>query len=118
MRRSRTSDAGRGILFSQMASDADRESRKKLFDPSTVNLRNSAWQAGVRVEAHKGMNQDPDQNPSLGIQMIPYDEAWQIISDVNVQWRREVDPDQPQGQWTQWNDVPVYVDPNVYNIDV
>ena len=65
--------------------------------PSTINLRNSAWHAGVRVEAHQGINQDPDLNPSLGIQVIRYDEAWPIISAVNVQWRREVDPPQPQG---------------------
>lgn len=53
--------------------------------PSTINLRNSAWHAGVRVEAHQGINQDPDLNPSLGIQVIRYDEVWPIISAVNVQ---------------------------------
>jgi hypothetical protein len=86
--------------------------------PSTINLRNSAWQAGVRVEAHQGINQDPDLNPSLGTQVIQYDEVWPIISAVNLQWRREVDPPQPQGQWTQWYTVPVSHEDDVYNIEV
>ena len=45
-----------------------------------ITLHNGAWQAGVTVEARKGMSFDFDQNESLGTQTIAYQDDWKIHS--------------------------------------
>jgi hypothetical protein len=85
---------------------------------STVNLLNNAWQSGVRTEVHKGNNQDANQNPSLGIRVVAYGDVWPITTTENVQWRRELDPDAPTGQWAGWNEQAYGLDGQTYEIEL
>ena len=72
----------------------------------TITLHNRDWQAGVNVEAHQGMSSDYDQNPSLGTRTLSYENDWVIDSGTDdVQYRRDNNPDQPDGTMTAWTNL-------------
>ncbi len=85
---------------------------------STLNLRNSNWQAGCRTEVHIGNNVDPNLNHSEGVRVVAHGQSWTIVMTQNVQWRREADPDHPQGDWGPWNEQAYLIDNQTYDVDL
>jgi hypothetical protein len=71
-----------------------------------ITLHNRDWHAGVNVEAHQGMSFDPNQNPSLGARLLSYQSDWVIDSGTDdVQYRRDANPDHPDGTMTVWTNI-------------
>lgn len=76
---------------------------KASVPAGSVILVNNAWNR-VTVEVRKGKNDDVNQNPVYETRTIGKGK-WSIpcSSDEGyVWWRREADPDHPNGQWTVW----------------
>jgi hypothetical protein len=70
----------------------------------SVTIVNNAW-ARVSVEVRKGKNADVNQNPVFRTGTMTRGEKWRIpcSSDEGyVWWRRDADPDHPNGQWSPW----------------
>jgi len=70
----------------------------------SVIIVNGAWKS-VNVEARKGKSDDVDQLTAVGTRKMSKDEKWSIpcSSDEGyVWWRRDSDPDHPNGQQTGW----------------
>jgi hypothetical protein len=78
---------------------------------ATITLQNLAWQNGVNVLVHVGNNSDFDQNPSRGQQRIPFNGAWPVECGTdNLQYKRDLDPDNPKGQMGEWVEIPNFGD--------
>jgi hypothetical protein len=71
-----------------------------------MTLHNRDWQNGVNVEARQGSHIVPEQNPSLGTCWLQYNENWVITSGTDdVFYRRDTDPNNPNGNMTEWVDL-------------
>jgi hypothetical protein len=71
-----------------------------------ITLHNRDWNAGVNVEAHQGMALDPNLNQSLGTRRLLFESDWVIDSGTDdVQYRRDTDPDHPDGNMTEWTNL-------------
>ena len=68
----------------------------------TLNLRNPNF-ASVNVEVRIGANADCGANPSFGSRQLQRGGAWTITANNDVCWRRDANPDAPNGTWTSWN---------------
>lgn len=69
----------------------------------SLTLVNTAWNS-VKVEVRKGKSDDVNQNAVYATQTMGKGK-WTIpcSSDEGyVWWRRDADPDHPNGQWTVW----------------
>ena len=68
-----------------------------------INLWNRNWHNGVNVDARVGNYQDCNQNNSIGSRSISYNSSWSIDAGTqDVCYRRDNDPDHPDGSWTGW----------------
>jgi hypothetical protein len=68
----------------------------------TVILANDSWDK-VQVQVTKGNNTNAESNPSLGSRTILRDDNWTILSDgENIWYRRDSNPDNPDGSRTYW----------------
>jgi len=78
---------------------------------STITLQNADWQNGVTVLVHVGNNANFDLNPSRGQQRIPFNGTWPVdCQGFNLQYKRDLDPDNPNGQMGAWTEVPNFGD--------
>ena len=68
----------------------------------TLNLRNANF-ANVNVEVRVGANADCAQNAVFGARQLQRGATWTISANQDVCWRRDVNPDAPNGMWTPWN---------------
>ena len=68
----------------------------------TLNLRNPNF-ANVNVEVRIGPNSDCSQNPAFGTRQLQKGATWTITANQDVCWRRDVNPDAPNGAWSPWN---------------
>lgn len=68
----------------------------------TLTLRNPDF-AAVNVEVRLGKNSDCNQNAAFGTRQMRQGETWTITTGQDVCWRRDTNPAQPNGQWTNWN---------------
>src|SRR6185369_5775009 len=77
-------------------------------ETSTVILMNENW-AKVTVEVRKGNNGEIEKNPSLGKKTLTKGQEWRIESQgESIYYRRDTDPDHPNGKMTVWTHRPVY----------
>lgn len=83
---------------------------------STVNLHNRSWNR-VTVEARIGDDPNPEANRPLGARSLRRGESWVIESEGEDVWyRRDVNPDHPDGKLTVWKHRPCYPRrPDVYD---
>jgi hypothetical protein len=78
---------------------------------ATITLKNSQWNNGVNVLVHVGNNSNYDLNPSRGQQRVAFNGSWPMdCGEANLQYKRDLDPDHPNGQMTGWTDVPNFGD--------
>lgn len=68
----------------------------------TLVLRNPNF-ANVTVEARVGPNADCSQNPIFGTRQLQRNASWTISANQDICWRRDANPDAPNGQWSSWN---------------
>jgi hypothetical protein len=72
----------------------------------SITLHNRDWQNGVNVQAQRGPYLDPNQNTDLGERQLQYNADWIIDSGTDdVQYRRDTDPDHPDGTMTPWTNL-------------
>lgn len=73
-----------------------------------IRIWNRAWANGVTVEAQVG-NGPTGSNMPIGQTRIAHGGSWDIVAaNSNVNYRRDLDPDRPNGQFGDWIDVPNY----------
>ena len=70
--------------------------------PGTINIRNPNF-ATVNVEVRVGPNADCSQNAVFGARQLQRGASWTIQANQDVCWRRDANPDAPNGQWASWN---------------
>lgn len=86
----------------------------------TVILRNKSWNI-VSVEARKGNNTNPEENPPVedSPKTLNLNQDWIIESDAeDVYYRRDADPDNPDGTMTDWTLRPCYGNGETYIEDL
>lgn len=94
-----------GIPAQQAGNSASASPRKAR---TIVILRNTHW-ARVKVEARQGNFQNPMQNRSLGSKVLKRGEAWTIETGrQDLFYRRDADPDHPNGRMNDWHHRPTY----------
>jgi hypothetical protein len=72
------------------------------METDTVILNNENWDR-IQVQVTKGNNTDAESNSSLGTRTLHRDENWTILSaGENIWYRRDSNPDNPDGSWTYW----------------
>jgi len=69
---------------------------------STLALYNQFWTKGVNIEVDFGDGDDSAVNPSRGIRQIAYQADWRVLTAANLRYRRDLNPDNPDGQMTGW----------------
>ena len=75
---------------------------------SIVNLHNRSWDQ-VRVQVRMGNRVNPDENRLLGIFILRRGEFRSIPCEREDVWyRREKNPNNPDGEWTKWVHRPCY----------
>ena len=70
--------------------------------PGTLIIRNPNF-ANVNVEVRVGTNADCGQNAVFGTRQLQRNASWTIQANQDVCWRRDANPDAPNGTWTPWN---------------
>lgn len=84
----------------------------------TVILQNTNWNS-VNVEVRKGNYDNAESNPSLGSRTLTRNSDWTIYSDgEDIFYRRDTDPDHPNGQWTSWIHRPCYGQGHTYEENI
>jgi hypothetical protein len=76
---------------------------------STVHLINADWNS-VNVDVRQGDNGDVNQNNNLGTRNLARNQEWVIQTEQNIQYRWDRDPDNPNGTYTDWVNIPIYPD--------
>jgi len=72
----------------------------------TVTLVNRDW-TSVNVEVRRGNEKDCAQNATFETKKLGRNDEWPVPApDVDVCYRRDLDPDHPNGQWAGWHRVP------------
>lgn len=73
---------------------------------STIVFHNQFWAKGVNIEIHFGDSAGPHVTPSTQIRQIAYQADWRVHTAANLRYRRDLNPDNPDGQMTGWTPVP------------
>ena len=66
-----------------------------------VTFRNTTWDS-VQVEIRIGTTTSCDLDAALAVRTLRRDEAWAVVADGVVCWRREASPGAPSLSWTAW----------------
>jgi hypothetical protein len=83
-----------------------------------VVIHNPSWNQ-VTVEVYVGSNADCNQNaPYNTFHLMRGGAATVNTNGEDVCWRRETDPEHPNGQWTGWNRQSVGTPTSHYDVDV
>jgi hypothetical protein len=70
-----------------------------------VVLVNRTW-TKVNVEVRRGKESDCGKNAAFETKKLLRGESWSVPApDTDVCYRRDRDPDHPNGQWTEWHRV-------------
>jgi hypothetical protein len=77
---------------------------------SVVHIHERDW-AAVNVQVRQGNSPVAENNPLSGTYRLSLDQTHDVFGDVDVWWRRDRDPDNPDGTWYVWNHVVVYGPP-------
>lgn len=81
----------------------------------TVYLENESWKR-VKVEAVMGNKTPPEANSSLGSEILIKGDKWKIDSNgEDIYYRRDADPDNPDGRMQVWTHRPCYGNGAVYH---
>ena len=96
----------------QIAACADKPARVgglnqdvTVIDDPLVVLTNQSWNV-VNVEVRRGGEPECGKNAAFETRQLLYQESWEIPApDVDVCYRRDIDPDLPDGSWTSWRRV-------------
>ena len=72
---------------------------------STLALYNQFWTKGVNIEVDFADRADSPVNPSSRIRQIAYQADWRVHGAANLRYRRDLNPDNPDGQMTGWTTV-------------
>jgi hypothetical protein len=71
-----------------------------------VELTNSRWSA-VNVEVRRGTESDCGLNAAFETRELDRGETWAIpVPQGDLCYRRDRDPDHPNGEWSSWRRVP------------
>ena len=70
--------------------------------PGTIIFRHPNF-TSVNVEVRVGPNADCNDNVEAGARQLPRGATWSLQTNQDVCWRRDLNPDAPNGQWTSWN---------------
>jgi|HubBroStandDraft_1064217.scaffolds.fasta_scaffold1812625_1 hypothetical protein len=69
---------------------------------STLAFYNRFWTKGVNVEVDFADNADSPVNPPSRSRQIAYQADWRVQAGGNLRYRRDLNPDNPDGQMTGW----------------
>jgi hypothetical protein len=70
---------------------------------AVLRLHNPQWDR-VTVEVRRGNNNSCDDNTPYQTKQMLRDDTWEIEHDeMDICWRRDVDPDNPDGEMMGWN---------------
>jgi hypothetical protein len=69
---------------------------------STLAFYNQFWTKGVNIEVDFGDRADSPVKPSSGIRQIAYQADWRVQVAAHLRYRRDLNPDSPDGQMTDW----------------
>ncbi len=79
-----------------------------MLNIDTVILRNRNWR-NVTVEVRQGDNSWPENNRWIGRRSLSTGEEWPVQSSGEDVWyRRDANPDNPDGNMTVWIHRPCY----------
>jgi hypothetical protein len=67
-----------------------------------ITFHNQFWAKGVNIEIHFGDSAGPHATPSTWIRQIAYQARWRVCATANLRYRRDLNPDNPDGQMTGW----------------
>jgi len=67
-------------------------------------LVNDAWANGVNVQVRIGNNiSDPEGNPIVKNEKMSFQDSWSFYTGSDdLFWRRDSDPNNPDGSWISW----------------
>jgi hypothetical protein len=66
-----------------------------------VALRNTSWDS-IQVEIRLGTTTNCDLDPALAVRTLRRNEAWAVVANGVVCWRREASPGATPLVWTAW----------------
>jgi hypothetical protein len=69
--------------------------------PSVLRFHDRDWRT-VNVQIRQGNDPVPEKNRSLGTVQLNLDQTYDVVGDENVWYRRDANPDNPDGSWTMW----------------
>jgi hypothetical protein len=74
---------------------------------SVITLKNAAWDHGVHVVVHVGNGPDAEKNPSKGQIYLVRNASWAVdCGPENLQYKRDLDPNSPDGRMSAWMEIP------------
>jgi hypothetical protein len=89
-------------------------------DPTTalVHLNNVTWNR-VNVEVRRGRENSCASNAVFQTKILEKGELWTIPApNVDICYRRDANPDHPNGQWTDWRKTSIVDDGEYYEVIV
>jgi hypothetical protein len=74
---------------------------------ATITLTNAVWNDGVSVVVHVGNGAEFDKNPSKGQIFLVRNASWAVECGAeNLQYKRDLNPESPDGRMSGWTEIP------------